>query len=167
MSLFRDLWEQNSETSKAIQVEQDNVLKNADVVKAVSKIDTTIISWKVFTTEFGLMDSLIIDDNHEYYFKEWKIKLFEGTLSEVNNLIDNIMANTSFEVIYNDSIQNFLDFYNMGNELRQVDFFTIEADNSIWITIAVSIIKPFQGHAIINPQVKLDIALKPFTSTRE
>jgi hypothetical protein len=166
MSVLRDLWDRNNKTSQDLEIENLNRKKNDTVLDTANKISTFIKRFQNFTTEFENLDELIIDDNYQYYFKQWQIQVFEADDVELNYMLDSIAANIFYTVIYDETTENNLGYYNLGNELRQIDFFSIEG-NILYFNVAVYISKAFGGEEITNPQAKLEIIIKPFLTVNQ
>lgn len=58
-------------------------------------------------------------------------------------------------------VENPLNYYNTGNELREIDFFEF-TDSQLIFKVSVYISKPFGSGDIVVPKAKLDVVLNPF-----
>lgn len=162
MSILRDLIEQDKKTSIDLEKNNEIIIKNDTDINEVNKTSTFCKQFENFTSNFEALDSLIVDDNVQYYYKQWHIQVFEAENdAEMNRMIDLIGANLSYNIIYNESVENALDYYNLGSELQETSYFTIE-DKILFFNVSLYIEKVWDGADITNPQVKLDITLTPF-----
>lgn len=152
---------ENEKTLKNINLEQVNQDNNSIIVLDGNKISTSFKKPKTFIESYDYLDELIVDDNEKYYYKQWEVKLFEGSTSDINYIINLFGANLSYNIFYRMSNTNILDFYNTGMELREVSFLTVY-NTSIYLYVSVFISKVFGGEEIVNPEAQLEITIKPF-----
>lgn len=166
MSKLNNLWERNNKTTIDIDNQLTVRSNNDSLIKQANQISNFSKLFQGLGTEFSLLSSLIIDDAEQYYYKKWQIQILELTDNELlsiesNIILDLIGANLNYNIIYNESTENQLEFYNLGSELKEVSFFTIEG-NILFFNVSLFIKKVFDGAEIINPQAKIDIKIKPF-----
>lgn len=160
--LINDMLEENKKTSINIQKEQDIESKNKIAISDSNSMITQVRRCMVFTSNLESLESLVVDDNHKYYYKQWETLIFTAsTVSEAEYILDLISANISYNIYYQPTVQQFLDYYNTGEEIRECSFLTLK-DRQIIFTVSLFIQKPFGGEEITIPQVKLITTVTPF-----
>lgn len=170
---YKKLWDKSIENLAKIEVEIKNRKNNEDVIKKANQILPFIKEGKEFISEFTPLDVLVINDIPTTFYKQWQIQIFESTDPiELNYIFNLIAANLSYNLIYNEEVENVLDYYNLGNEMRQMGFFSLEG-NIIFFNVSIFIQQVFYTGAnphiyspITNPQVKLQINIRPFLSIK-
>ena len=167
MKLIPNLWERNQRTSINIESENKNRQQNNDNLIVANKISPFGKIYQTFTTNFEVLNVLIINNNEQYFYREWQIQIYEGQLlAEVVRMADFMAANLTYNIVYDGAIYNALDYYNLGSELHQMSFYTIEG-LILFFNASVYISKSFGGVEITNPSVKLDIKIKPFLTINQ
>ena len=163
---LRTLWTRNNVTTLKLDLENNNREENDTSVKTSNQICPFIKTVKEITSDFELLNELNVEGEVVSYFKQWQVIVYESANpTEFNYMINLITSSLSYNVIYNESIENVLDFYNMGNELRSNGFFSVER-SILFFYVSVYIAKTFDGAVITNPQVKLQINIKPFLTVK-
>jgi hypothetical protein len=165
-NLLRTLWIRNNITTLTLDNENTNRQSNDENIHTANKIVTCIKQVQEFTSAFELLNELTVDGEVVSYFKQWQVLVYESdNPTEFNYMINLITSSLSYNIIYDESVENVLDFYNLGNELRSNGFFSVEG-NILFFYVSVYIAKTFDGAEITNPQVKLQITIKPFLTVK-
>ena len=163
---LRILWTRNNITSLALGNENTNRQSNDENISTSNKIVTCIKQVQEFISEFELLNELTVDGEVMSYFKQWQVIVYESdNPTEFNYMINLITSSLSYNIVYSESVENVLDFYNLGNELRSNGFFSVEG-NILFFYVSVYIAKTFDGAEITNPQAKLQIIIKPFLTVK-
>ena len=163
---LRTLWTRNNITTLALGAENTNRQSNDVSVKTSNQIIPFIKKVQEFTSEFELLNELTVDGEVVSYFKQWQVIVYESdNPTEFNYMINLITSSLSYNVIYSESVENVLDYYNLGNELRSNGFFSAEG-NVLFFYVSVYIAKTLSGAEITNPQAKLQITIKPFLTVK-
>jgi hypothetical protein len=163
---LRTLWTRNNITALALDAENTNRQSNDVSVKTSNQIIPFIKKVQEFTSAFELLNELTVDGEVVSYFKQWQVIVYESdNPTEFNYMINLITSSLSYNIIYDESVENVLDFYNLGNELRSNGFFSVEG-NILFFCVSVYIAKTFPGAEITNPQAKIQIVIKPFLTVK-
>jgi len=164
-TLIRNIWDRNKITENNLSNEEQKTNLNISKLNQANKIVSSLRQNQIFTVDFAILDELLIGNN-QYYYKQWKIKVFTSdTLAETLYMLNLIGPNLVYNISYSEAVNNVLAYYNIGNELKQISFFTIEG-NDIYFNAAVYISKTFDGAVITNPLVKLEVVISPFLTIR-
>jgi hypothetical protein len=167
------VFNKNDELSLKIDNEVYNRNKNDETIKTANKIYLFLKQGKEFIYDFAPLDILTVNGVNLAFYKQWQVQIYENTNpTELNYMFNLISTNLSYNIIYNEEVENILDYYNLGNELRQMGFFSLEG-NVIFFNVSVYIKQIFNTGSnphdytpIINPQVKLQINIRPFLSVK-
>jgi hypothetical protein len=163
---LRTLWTRNNITTLALGAENTNRQSNDENIHIANKIVTCIKQVQEFNSAFELLNELTVDGEVVSYYKQWQVIVYESdNPTEFNYMINLITSSLSYNVIYSESVENVLDYYNLGNELRSNGFFSVEG-NVLFFYVSVYIAKTFSGAEITNPQAKLQIVIKPFLTVK-
>lgn len=163
---LRTLWTRNNVTTLTLDNENTNRQSNDTSVKTSNKIIPFIKQVQEFTSAFELLNELIVDGEVVSYFKQWQVIVYESdNPTELEYMTNLVSSSLSYNIIYSESVENVLDYYNMGNELRSNGFFSVEG-NILFFYVSVYIAKTFSGAVITNPLVKLQINIKPFLTVK-
>lgn len=163
---LRTLWTRNNITSLKLEDETLHRQNTNINVKSGNKIQPFIKQISAITSEFELLNILTIDGDVVDYYKQWQIQIYESTIpTELEYMLEMISANLAYSVIYNESVENILDYYNTGNEMRKNGYFSLEG-NIIFFNVSVFISQTFGATVITNPEVKLEINIKPFLTVK-
>jgi hypothetical protein len=160
-SAIRNLWDRNNKTSIQVDKESLNRTQNDDTRLSVNKISPFLKQVQTISTEFALLTEYIVNDNEQYYFMSWQIPVFEGEEADIDRVLELYASSINYDIIYSDAGGDFLDFYNTGKELQEMSFFSVEG-TILYYNVSIVIGKAFHGVPIVNPQVKLEVNIKPF-----
>ena len=121
---LRTLWTRNNVTTLGLDFENTNRQSNDTNIKTSNQIITFIKQIYELTSTFELLNELIVDGEIVSYFKQWQVRVYESSNpDELEYMINLIASSLSYNIIYSESVENVLDFYNVGNELRSMDSF--------------------------------------------
>jgi len=163
---LKKLWDQNDGNLTKIDKELSKLRSNEETLKKTNEISTFLKQGKILTNEFEPLDVLIVNEIPKFYYKQWQIQIYEDVnLTQLNYVFNLISANLSYNLIWSESVENVLDYYNLGNELRQMGFFSLEG-NIIFFNVSVYISNPYNELVITNPEVKLQINISPFLNIK-
>jgi hypothetical protein len=163
---LRTLWTRNNVTTLKLDLENNNREENDTSVKTSNQIIPFIKTVKEIISNFELLNELEVEGEVLYYYKQWQVNVFESTSpTELEYMLNMISSSLTYNVIYSESVENILNYYNIGNELRSNGFFSVEG-NILFLYVSVYIAKTFDGAVITNPQVKLQINIKPFLTVK-
>ena len=163
---LRTLWTRNNVTTLKLDLENNNREENDTSVKTSNQICPFIKTVKEITSNFELLNELEVEGEVLYYYKQWQVNVFESiSPTELEYMLNMISSSLTYNVIYSESVENILNYYNIGNELRSNGFFSVEG-NILFLYVSVYIAKTFDGAVITNPQVKLQINIKPFLTVK-
>jgi len=164
MIKFSDLQNRNFVTSEHISKETKNRVSNEDAIIEANKILTFIKQYGFYVSEYALLQELIISDKEKHYYNSWKVPIYEASdITDLERMIPLYASSIGYNLIYQNVGGDLLDFYNTGEELQECSFFTIEG-NILLYNVSVVISKAFSmaNTEITNPQVKLELTIKPF-----
>jgi hypothetical protein len=163
---LRTLWTRNNVTTLTLDNENTNRQSNDTSVKTSNKIIPFIKQVQEFTSAFELLNELIVDGEVVSYFKQWQVIVYESdNPTELEYMTNLVSSSLSYNIIYSESVENVLDYYNMGNELRSNGFFSVEG-NILFFYVSVYIAKTFSGAEITNPTIQLQVIIKPFLTVK-
>jgi hypothetical protein len=159
---LKTLWTKNNVTTLKLELELDNRDSNDKSIKVANKIYPYLKQVREYTDEFKILDVLTVDNEDKCYYKQWQVQVYESAFpNELEYMLSLLTPNLSYNIIYNEEVENILDYYNLGNELRQMGFFSIEG-NILYFNASVYIVKSYGETVITNPQAKLQIIINPF-----
>jgi DNA polymerase III delta subunit len=163
---FEELWKKYDGNILKIEQEISKIRNNATSVKTANTLLTSFYQTKEFVNDFSLMDVLQVDDVDKYFYKQWQVQVFENSDPILLDYMTKVIsANLSYTIVYNESVENTLDYYNLGNELRQMGFFSVEG-NTLFFNVSLFIAVTYDGDPITNPEVKLQITIRPFLNVK-
>jgi hypothetical protein len=160
-SAIRKLWDRNNQTSIQLDKETLNRTQNDDTRLSANKISPFFKKVQTFSTEFATLNEFVVNDNEAYYYNFWQIQIFEGEETDMDRMLDLYASSINYDIIYQEAGGDFLDFYNTGKDLQEMSFFSVEG-NVLFYNVSLVIGQTYKGVPVVNPQVKLEVNVKPF-----
>lgn len=162
---LKDIWEKDKLTTTNIRLEQQRLVRNIENMSTANRSVPVTNKFSSYATDYAHMDELIVSETEQYFYKQFSILLFQGTPDDVEVIAKMLSPNLSSQVIFDETIENPLGFYNTGNEMKVIKFYELK-DTDLTYNVAVYLSKPFGGAELVNPQIKLDITVKNYVQVR-
>ena len=151
--LLNKLWEQNEATRLEILNTKEKAVKNVELRKQAQVIYTIIKKLRDKSSEWGYMDSLIVNEETKFLYKQWNIEIVSVAFAKLEYISHIIIPLITPNIIY-DEQSNDLDFYNSGLEMKTNFFYDLKEETLI-LKASVYIGKIFGTQELIVPNVKL------------
>ena len=152
--LLNKLWEQNESTSLEVLGTNEKAVKNVELRIQAKVIYTIIKKLRDKSSEWGYMDSLIVDEETKFLYKQWNIEIVSVAFAKLEYISHIIIPLITPNIIYEEPEKNELDFYNSGLEMKTNFFYDLK-DGTLILKASVYIGKIFGTQELIVPNVKL------------
>jgi len=157
---LQHLWEAAKVTRTNFDQQFARLEKSIGNVK-IGNLSTVTFSKAVTTmTDFAHMDELIVSDTEQYFYKQWDITVYQGEASAIDDMAALIAPNLTYNILFQEPETNPFAFYTSGQEMKNIAFYEIK-DTDLILHVSLFLSKPFDAGEIINPQVSLEVAIRP------